>query len=45
MTRTVASLQEAHLIVTLLGIVLPAVSEDDLVSVPSPSGCLQLVLR
>lgn len=32
-TQTVASLREAHLIVTLLGVVLPSISDDDLVSV------------
>lgn len=30
--QTVASLREAHLIVTLLGIVLPSISDEDLVS-------------
>lgn len=29
--QTVASLREAHLIVTILSIVLPSISDDDLV--------------
>lgn len=34
---TISSLQEAHLIVTLLGIVTPSIPDEDLVSIASLS--------
>jgi len=43
-TQNVALMREAHLIVTLLGIILPTISDDELVSLAMSSVCSTLTI-